>query len=138
MDQGKCLRDRLLSQGLEHTELLVAARHPMSIQINLLPATPSDTLSALDEVKDFDVTDMGRGGLHRWTYRVMEEPALSDELERAANARSYGSVDSVTFQPCPSFKSQDRYHVDHWSLPDGVWTFTAIFDGGYIYRVAFF
>lgn len=88
----------------------------MSIQINLDPATDSDTLSALDEVKEFDVTDMGRGGLRRWTYRVMEEPMLSDELTRVANATSHGGIDSVTFQPCPSHKNQDRYHVETWSF----------------------
>ena len=44
--------------------------------INLTPATTSEQQRALEEVKDFATTDMDRGGPERWTYRMLEEPAL--------------------------------------------------------------
>jgi len=39
----------------------------------------------------------------------------------------------VTFQPCcnPEEFSQDRLAVQSWSLPDGNWTFAAVFDGAF-------
>ncbi|THH16583.1 hypothetical protein EW146_g4080 [Bondarzewia mesenterica] len=88
-------------------------------------------LRALDEVRDFATTDMGRGGLERWTYRLLSEPQLSNELRRLANPSSKENIDSVTFQPCPmhEFRNQDRSRVEHWPLPGGTWVFTAIFDG---------
>lgn len=101
----------------------------MSIQINLQSASACETLRALDEVKDFARTDMDRGGIQRWTYRVLEEPELTDELKRLSDAQSRGMIDSVSLQPCPSYKSQDRYHIEQCHLPNGTWTFVAIFDG---------
>ena len=104
----------------------------MSVQINLQSASASESLRALDEVKDFESTDMGRGGVQRWTYRVLEETGLSDKLQQLADPRSYAAVDSVTLQPCPSFKSQDRHITEQWSLHNGLWTFVAVFDGVYV------
>lgn len=101
----------------------------MSIQINLDAANSCETLHALEEVREFDSTDMGRRGVQRWTYRLLEEPLLTAELRRLAQARSYGPIDAVTLQPCMSYRSQDRYHVEEWPLLNGPWTFVAIFDG---------
>lgn len=38
---------------------------------------------------------------------------------------------SVSFQPCPDpeQRSQDRYVVESWDMPDGAWTFAGVFDG---------
>ncbi|PIL34209.1 hypothetical protein GSI_03920 [Ganoderma sinense ZZ0214-1] len=102
--------------------------------INLMPATSSDQLRALDEVKDFALTDMDRGGDERWTYRMLEEPVVSEELKRVAEPRTSaaGTVDSVSFQPCKTwhYRSQDRHKVEEWALPGGgTWTYAAVFDG---------
>lgn len=102
--------------------------------INLTPATSSEQQRALDEVKDFAITDMDRGGPERWTYRMLEEPTLSEELRRLADPRTWSSsrsVDSVTFQPCRTwhYRSQDRFRVEEWALADGTWTYAAVFDG---------
>ena len=56
--------------------------HPAIVQ--LPPATLAETRSALEEVKDFATTDMGRGGPHRWAYRILREPELTQELARQA------------------------------------------------------
>lgn len=104
----------------------------MAIQIvELSDATPGERSRALDEVKDFASTDMGLGGVERWTYQLLTEPTLTEELIHLSNAQTQGRVDSVSFQPCRSYhcRSQDRYAVEEWSLPGGVWTFTAVFDG---------
>ncbi|KAH7908418.1 phosphatase 2C-like domain-containing protein [Hygrophoropsis aurantiaca] len=94
-------------------------------------ATSSENLQALEEVKDFCTTDLGRGGHERWTYHILPEPMLSAELESRSNACSRRYVDSVTFQPCAAYATlnQDRYSIEDWDLPGGTWTFTAIFDG---------
>lgn len=99
--------------------------------VQLLPATAHDKRAALEEVKDFSYTDMGYGGDMRWTYKVLCEPALSDELQRIARPQQMGSIDSVTFQPCQAYeqRSQDRHVVQRWRFPGGDWTFTAVFDG---------
>ncbi|OBZ68173.1 Protein phosphatase 2C C10F6.17c [Grifola frondosa] len=112
--------------------VLVKPQANMGVRVvNLSPATTSDCIGAFDEVKDFAVTDMGRGGPDRWTYRILREPGLTAELDRLSNPRSVGAVHSVTFQPCRSYhhRSQDRYTVEEWRLPGGTWTCTAIFDG---------
>ncbi|KAH8985978.1 protein serine/threonine phosphatase 2C [Lactarius hatsudake] len=75
---------------------------------------------------------MGLGGRERWTYRILQEPRLSAELQRLANPLSTGGIDAVDFQPCPlhDFRTQDRMCIEHWQMPTGgTWTFTAIFDG---------
>lgn len=75
---------------------------------------------------------MGLGGCERWTYRILQEPRLSAELQRLANPLSTGGIDAIDFQPCPlhEFQSQDRMCIEHWQMPfGGTWTFTAIFDG---------
>lgn len=102
--------------------------------INLTPATSSDQLRALDEVKDFALTDMDRGGDERWTYRMLEEPAVSEELKKVAAPKTStaGTVDSISFQPCKTwhYRSQDRHRVEEWALPGGgTWTYAAVFDG---------
>jgi len=99
--------------------------------VSLASASSSDNLRALDEVRDFAVTDMDRGGPERWTYQILSEPRLSAELRRMANPVSSESVDCISFQPSPlyEFRSQDRYRVERWHLLGGDWTFTAIFDG---------
>ncbi|KAI0268612.1 protein serine/threonine phosphatase 2C [Gloeopeniophorella convolvens] len=100
--------------------------------VPLTAASSLENLRALHEVRDFATTDLGRGGPGRWTYRILQEPILSTELQRLAGPFSTGSVDGVSFQPCqlPEFKSQDRACVESWPMPTGgSWIFTAIFDG---------
>jgi pyruvate dehydrogenase phosphatase len=99
--------------------------------VNLQAATSTENLQALEEVKDFCTTDLGRGGKERWTYHMLPEAALDVELHRMSNATSSRSVDSVTFQPCAAYANlnQDRYSIEEWELPGGVWQFTAIYDG---------
>jgi len=99
--------------------------------VNLQAATSTENLQALEEVKDFCTTDLGRGGKERWTYHMLPEAALDVELHRMSNASSSKSVDSVTFQPCAAYANlnQDRYSIEEWELPGGVWQFTAIYDG---------
>lgn len=99
--------------------------------VQLLPATPLDTRLALEEVKDFYLTDMGYGGDLKWTYRVLQEPSLTEELRRLSQPCSIGSTDHVSLQPCPAYeqRSQDRYIVEKWSMTWGNWTFTAVLDG---------
>ncbi|KAI9067130.1 protein serine/threonine phosphatase 2C [Trametes sanguinea] len=91
----------------------------------------SQVQHALDEVKDFATTDMDRGGPERWTYRMLQEPALTEELKRLAQPQTIGRTDAVTLQPCRSwhYRSQDRYKVEEWVLPGGIWTYAAVFDG---------
>lgn len=102
--------------------------HPV---ISLSAANPADHLRALDEVREFATTSMGRGGPHRWTFRMLSEPRLSQELQTMAHPRSVEGVDGITFQPCQLYeeRSQDRCRMEHWSLPGGTWVFNAIFDG---------
>ncbi|KZT35436.1 protein serine/threonine phosphatase 2C [Sistotremastrum suecicum HHB10207 ss-3] len=75
-----------------------------------------------------------------WPYRILDEPVLSQKLEKYANAETVagGKVDVVTFQPCgvESESSQDRFAAQQWELPNGTWTFTAIFDGHAGHEVA--
>ena len=99
--------------------------------IQLQPATTADTRRALEEVKDFATTDMGRGGPHRWTYRILKEPELTHELTRISGATSKGRADIVSFQPCTSYdaKSQDRALVEQWQVAGRQWLFTAVLDG---------
>ena len=100
--------------------------------VSLTSATSLENLRALNEVRDFATTDMGLGGREQWTYRILQEPRLSAELQSLANPLSAGGIDSIDFQPCPlhEFRSQDRMCIEHWQMPSGgTWTFTAIFDG---------
>jgi len=66
-----------------------------------------------------------------WVYTVLPEPHLSTELERLSFAKSVDDTDVVTFQPCPNHddRSQDRFVVQNWALPNGTWSFRAVFDG---------
>ena len=104
--------------------------------VSLTAATSLENLRALNEVRDFATTDMGLGGPELWTYRVLQEPGLSTELQRLANPLSVGGIDAIDFQPCQlhEFRSQDRKCIEHWQMPPsgGTWVFTAIFDGQYI------
>ena len=81
-------------------------------------------------------TDMGWANHGLWTYRILPEPILSETLERYAQVQSHANntIDSITFQPCPDEDeaSQDRRIAGQWDLPDGKWTFAAIFDGNFI------
>jgi pyruvate dehydrogenase phosphatase len=97
-------------------------------------ASSSEHLEALTEVSHFGVTDMGFSGQGSWTYRILEDPSLAEELEQKANARSCSLVDLVSFQPCPSHVSlsQDRSITEEWDLPDGPWVFNGVLDGNEI------
>jgi len=66
-----------------------------------------------------------------WLYTVLPEPQLSLELERLSLAKSVDDTDIVTFQPCPNYdeRSQDRFVIQNWVLPNGTWSFRAVFDG---------
>lgn len=78
------------------------------------------------------LTDMGHPEADcLWYYTPLSEPSLSSELERLSFANSVGDSDVVSFQPCPNPEqySQDRFVIQDWSLPNGTWTFRAIFDG---------
>ncbi|KAL1942654.1 hypothetical protein VTO73DRAFT_4894 [Trametes versicolor] len=99
--------------------------------IDLTPASESQLQRTLDEVKDFATTDMDRGGPERWTYRMLPEPAVAEELRRLACPQTVASVDAVSLQPCRTwhYRSQDRHKVEQWTLPCGTWTYTAVFDG---------
>jgi hypothetical protein len=102
--------------------------------VPLAAATSLENLRALNEVSDFATTDMGLGGPERWTYRILQEPALSTELQRVANPISIGGggIDAIDFQPCQlhEFRTQDRKCIEHWQMASGgTWVFTAIFDG---------
>ena len=103
--------------------------HPAIVQ--LPPATLAETRLALEEVKDFTTTDMGRGGPQRWTYRILREPDLTQELARQSGASSKGRADVVSFQPCTAFdaQSQDRAIVEEWHIGGRKWLFTAVLDG---------
>ncbi|KAI0758325.1 protein serine/threonine phosphatase 2C [Irpex lacteus] len=74
---------------------------------------------------------MGHGEPHQWAYRILNEPALTEELARMSHPTTQGKIDSVTFQPCKSYdaRSQDRREIQSWTNAGGRWTFTAIFDG---------
>lgn len=99
--------------------------------VSLSAATSTENLQALEEVKDFCTTDLGRGGRQRWTYHILSESAIDSELRRLCDPQSFPSVDSVTFQPCTEYVTlnQDRYSVEQWSLPGGTWHFNAVYDG---------
>ncbi|KAF9244851.1 phosphatase 2C-like domain-containing protein [Melanogaster broomeanus] len=99
--------------------------------ISLSAATSTENLQALEEVKDFCTTDLGRGGKQRWTYHRLSESVIDNELQRLSDARSSNSVDSVTFQPYSEYTylNQDRYSVEEWDLHGGAWQFNAVYDG---------
>lgn len=102
--------------------------------ISLPAASSSENLQALTEVSDFGLTDMGYSGQGPWAYRILQDPSLTKELARMSSAKSYhNGVDLTSLQPCPSYitQSQDRYVVEEWDLPDGVWKFNGVFDGGH-------
>lgn len=102
--------------------------------ISLPVATASENSQALAEVSDFGLTDMGYTGEGPWTYRILHDPALKNELAQISRAKTYGCVDIVTLQPCPPhvYLSQDRYVVEEWDLPGGTWRFNGVFDGNYM------
>ena len=119
-------------QHLRVTQSMYAQR-----MVSLTAATSLENLRALNEVRDFATTDMGLGGPELWTYRVLQEPGLSTELQRLANPLSAGGIDAIDFQPCQlhEFRTQDRKCIEHWQMPSsgGTWAFTALFDGQYIW-----
>ncbi|KAF8844758.1 protein serine/threonine phosphatase 2C [Paxillus ammoniavirescens] len=99
--------------------------------ISLSAATSTENLQALEEVKDFCTTDLGRGGKQRWTYHMLPESEVNNKLQRMCDPRSSNTVDSVTFQPCSEYTSlnQDRYSVEEWDLHGGTWQYNAVYDG---------
>ncbi|KAG6372354.1 phosphatase 2C-like domain-containing protein [Boletus reticuloceps] len=99
--------------------------------VALSAATSTENLLALEEVKDFCTTDLGRGGKQRWTYHILEENTIDSELQRLCDPRSSNSVDSVTFQPCSEYATlnQDRHSIEEWDLHGGIWQFNAVYDG---------
>lgn len=99
--------------------------------VALAAATSTENLQALEEVKDFCTTDLGRGGKQRWTYHTLSESAIDSQLQRLCDPCSSNSVDSVTFQPCTEYASlnQDRYSIEEWDLHGGIWQFSAVYDG---------
>ena len=102
--------------------------------VSLTAASSLENLRALNEVRDFATTDMGLGGPELWTYRILQEPGLSTELQRLANPLSVGGIDAIDFQPCQlhEFRTQDRKCIENWQMPPGgTWAFTSIFDGQY-------
>lgn len=104
----------------------------MVLNVVSLPLASSlEHLEALAEVSHFGVTDMGFSGQGSWTYRILEDPSLTEELEQKSNVESCGLVDLVSFQPCPShiLLSQDRSITEEWDFPDGAWVFNGVFDG---------
>jgi pyruvate dehydrogenase phosphatase len=103
----------------------------LSDVISLPVATSSEHSQALAEVSHFGLTDMGFTGQGPWTYRILHDPALTRELAQMSRARTSGSVDIITLQPCPPhiYLSQDRYVVEEWDLPGGTWQFNGVFDG---------
>src|SRR5260221_2490627 len=80
--------------------------------VSLTAATSLENLRALNEVRDFATTDMGLGGPERWTYRVLQEPGLSAELQRLANPLSIGGIDAIEFPTC---------QLHEVSTPDQKW-----------------
>ena len=99
--------------------------------VSLAAATSTDHLDALAEVRDFAQTDMGRGPPHRYTYRILSEPTLTNELRRHSNPFVKGRVSGVSLQPSPlhEFQNQDRFYTESWPTPAGPWTFNAVLDG---------
>ncbi|KAI0342056.1 protein serine/threonine phosphatase 2C [Trametopsis cervina] len=72
----------------------------------------------------------GWTGYGPWPYTVLEEPDLTNHIERLAAARTEGTTQSLSFQPFPSpNKNQDRYTVTQWDTPQGAWKVFAVFDG---------
>lgn len=124
-----CSQSPLL--GCARRALSSVAFQTMYNVVTLSAATSTENLQALEEVKDFRTTDLGRGGRHRWTYHILSESAVDGELQRLCEHRSSKSVDSVTFQPCSEYGAfnQDRYNVEEWDLHGGIWQFNAIYDG---------
>ena len=47
--------------------------------------------------------------------------------------RLYGGLglkaDVLNFQPCETYKSQDRYVVEQWDILGQMWTMSGVFDG---------
>ncbi|KAG6864874.1 hypothetical protein C0991_006641 [Blastosporella zonata] len=100
--------------------------------VSLPSATSTEHLEALAEVSNFGRTDMGYTGEGPWTYRILSAESLDQELTRMSRAKSYRfGVDVVSLQPCLSYasRSQDRYIIEEWDLPDGKWIFSAVMDG---------
>lgn len=96
--------------------------------ISLDPSTPGAHTRALDEVREFHRTDMGQGDGASWTFRLLQEPDLSTELRQCSNPVRQGLADGVSIQPGP-VANEDRICMREWKMPNGVWQFTAIFDG---------
>jgi pyruvate dehydrogenase phosphatase len=78
-------------------------------------------------------TDRGFPGDGPFHYRLLSEDDLARTLEKLARVKTYlgGRIDSISLQPCqdPAQASQDRRVAGTWDLPDGTWTYAAVFDG---------
>lgn len=111
---------------------------PHQLQIISIPDSSSkENLAALAEVSAFGKTDMGNPSDGLWTYRMLEEPALTEEINRLSNPHSIGLwADSAALQPCLAYQSQDRSVIEEWCLGStqpkagsNTWRFCAVFDG---------
>uniref|UniRef100_D8QAS3 PPM-type phosphatase domain-containing protein n=1 Tax=Schizophyllum commune (strain H4-8 / FGSC 9210) TaxID=578458 RepID=D8QAS3_SCHCM len=102
--------------------------------VSLPAASSTENVHALEEVQDFDTTDMGDPEGGTFTYRILPEPILSRELARMAHATTLPSThtDHVTFQPCSPLEheNEDRLVAEEWDIPGyGSWIFNAVLDG---------
>lgn len=76
-------------------------------------------------------------------FTVLFEPELSDTLTKLANATTFESSDSVSFQPCrQAGVNQDRTVLEKWNYAQQYvgsesWRFAGIFDGSCIINVMF-
>lgn len=76
-------------------------------------------------------------------FTVLFEPELSDTLTKLANATTFESSDSVSFQPCrQAGVNQDRTVLEKWNYAQQYvgsesWRFAGIFDGSCIINVVF-
>jgi len=76
------------------------------------------------------MSDNGWTGFGPWPYTVLEEPDLTQHVERLSSVRAEGDTESLSFQPYPvPDKNQDRYNISQWHTPQGVWKIFSIFDG---------
>ncbi|KDQ59746.1 hypothetical protein JAAARDRAFT_205725 [Jaapia argillacea MUCL 33604] len=70
------------------------------------------------------------------TYQLLSEAQLSKELDisarpqsRVFNAENGWKADSLNFQPCNNYRTQDRYVVQELLIEGEKWTLTGVFDG---------
>ncbi|TFK45621.1 protein serine/threonine phosphatase 2C [Heliocybe sulcata] len=69
-------------------------------------------------------------------FQPLTEEQIGKELALLAKPQTTGfdsqrgwKADSLNFQPCPSYSTQDRYVVQHLDIHGQTWTLTGVFDG---------